>query len=119
MEFLNSSSLEILNRGNIPTFCSGNRQEATDITLGSYRLLESISGWEVTSEPSLSDHRHTLFTLRGFVPVLLVRNPGGTNWGSFRRDLRKKLEGPRDDLRRWGRIRACSSLDSAGPHLRL
>ena len=26
MEFLNSSSLEILNRGNVPTFCSGNRQ---------------------------------------------------------------------------------------------
>jgi hypothetical protein len=41
---------------------------------------------------SLSDHRHILFTLRGSVPVLLVRNPRGTNWGSFRRDLREKLE---------------------------
>jgi len=34
MEFLNSSSLEILNRSNMPTFCSGNRQEVNDITRG-------------------------------------------------------------------------------------
>ena len=83
MVFLNSSSLEILNRGNIPTFCSGNRKEVIDITLGSYRLIESINGWDISSEPSLSDHKHILFTLQGSVPVLLVRNPRGTNWGSF------------------------------------
>ena len=92
MEFLNSSSLEILNRGNMPTFCSSNRQEVTDINLGSYRLLESIDGWEVCSDPSLSDHRHILFTLRSSVPVLFVRKPRGTNWDSFRRDMREKLE---------------------------
>jgi hypothetical protein len=82
MEYLNSSSLEILNRGNKPTFCSGNRQEVFDITLGSCRLLESINAREVASEPSLSDHRQLLFTLQGSVPVLVVRNPRGTNWGS-------------------------------------
>ena len=92
MKFFNSSSLEILNRGNVPTFCSGNKQEVIDITLGSYRLLESINGWEVCSEPSLSDHRHILFILRGSVPVLLVRKRRGTNWGPFRRDLSEKLE---------------------------
>ena len=63
-----------------------------DITLGSYRLLESIKGWEVSLEHSLSDHRHILFTLRGSVLVLLVRNPRGTIWASFRRDLREKLD---------------------------
>ena len=63
MEFLNSMNLEILNRGNEPT-CSGGRLEAIDnITVGSLRLLESIIGWEVLPEPSLSDHRHILFTL--------------------------------------------------------
>jgi len=62
------------------------------LPVGSYRLLESINGREVSSEPSLSDHRHILFALRGSVPVLLVGNPKGTNWGSFRRDLREKLE---------------------------
>jgi hypothetical protein len=63
-----------------------------DITLGSLRLLESIIGWEVSSEPSLSDHRHILFTLRGSVLVRLIRNPRGTNWGSFKEDLRDRLE---------------------------
>jgi hypothetical protein len=61
MDFLDSSYLEILNRGNEPTFCSTYRQEVIDITLGSYGLLESITGWEVSLEPPLLDHRHTLF----------------------------------------------------------
>ena len=65
MEFLNSMNLENLNQGNEPTFCSSGRLEATDITLGSLRLLESIIGWEVSSESSLSDHRHILCSLYG------------------------------------------------------
>jgi hypothetical protein len=52
-----------------------------------------IADWEVSAEPSLSDHRHILFTLRGSVPAPLIRNPRGTNWDSFRRDLRRGLEG--------------------------
>jgi hypothetical protein len=63
-----------------------------DITLGSYGLLESIACWEVSQEPSLLDHRHILFTLWGSVPALLIRNPRGTKWGSFREGLRNKLE---------------------------
>jgi len=38
------------------------------------------------------DHRHILFTLWGSVPALLIRNPRGTNWGSFQEGLRDKLE---------------------------
>jgi hypothetical protein len=64
-----------------------------DVTLGSYGLLDSIMDWEVSLEPSLSDHRHILFTLRGSVPVRLTRNPRGTNWGPCREDLRERLEG--------------------------
>ena len=64
------------------------------ITLWSLRLPESIIGWEVSSEPSFTDHRYILFTLRGSVPVRLIRNPRGTNWGSIKEDLRDRLEGP-------------------------
>jgi len=85
VEFMNTTNLEILNRGNEPTFCSGGRLEVTDITLGSMRLLESIIGWEVSSEPSMSDHRHILFILRGSVPVRLIRNPRGTNGAPSKR----------------------------------
>jgi hypothetical protein len=92
MEFLNSSNLEILNRGSEPIFCSGIRLEVTDITLGTLKLLVSITDWEVSSEPSLSDHRHTVFILRGSVPVRLIRNPRGTNWSSFKADLQDRLE---------------------------
>jgi hypothetical protein len=92
VEFLNSSNLEILNRGYEPTFCSGGRLEVTDITLGSLRLLESIIGWEGSSEPFLSDHRHILFSLRVSVPVRLIRNLRGTNCGSFKGDLIDRLE---------------------------
>jgi hypothetical protein len=63
MEFLNSTNLETINQGNDPTFCSGCRLEVIDITLGSFELLGSVKSWEVSSEPSLSDHRHILFTL--------------------------------------------------------
>jgi len=63
LEFLNSSNLEIPNRGNESTFCNVSRQEVIDITLGSYGLLESITGWEVSREPSLSDHRHSVHSM--------------------------------------------------------
>jgi hypothetical protein len=105
VEFLNTTNLEILNQGNEP-FCSGGRSEVIDITMGSLRFLESIIGWEVSFEPSLSDHRHILFTLRGSIPVRLIRNPRGTNWGSYKGDLRDRLgRGPEMDMKReagWG-----------------
>ena len=85
-------NLEILNRGNEPTFYTSVRQEVIDITLESYGLLDSITDWEVSSEPSLSDHRYILFPLWGSMLVLLIRNPRGTNWSSFREDLREKLD---------------------------
>ena len=71
-----------------------------DITLGSFGLLESVTSLEVSSEPSLSDHRNILFTIRGSVPARLIRNPRGTNWGSFRKGLRDRLErGPQMNVK--------------------
>jgi len=71
-----------------------------DIIMGSLRLLESIIGWEVSSESSLLGHRHILFILRGSVPLRLIRNPRGTNWGFFREDLKDQLErGPEMDMK--------------------
>ena len=72
--FLDSS-----NQGNEPTFCSGCRLEVIDFTPGSFGLLESITSWAVSSEPSLLDHRHILFTLQGSILVRLIRNPIDTN----------------------------------------
>jgi hypothetical protein len=85
IDFLNSLNLEILNRGNEPIFCTGSKQEMIDITLESYGLLESITGCEVSLEPSLSDHRHILFTLGGSVPVLLISTLGAPTGAPFER----------------------------------
>jgi hypothetical protein len=83
VEFLDPSGLEILNRGY--------RSEVIDITLGSTGLLENIENWEVAMEPSLSNHRHILFALRGSLQVRFSRNPWRTSWGSFREELRDVL----------------------------
>jgi hypothetical protein len=100
VEFLTSTALESLNQGHDPAFCISRRWEVIDITLGSFGVLESIKDWEVSSEPSLSDHRHILFKLVGSVPEGLFRDQRSTNWDSFREDLRGRLEqGPRMDLK--------------------
>ena len=83
MEFLHSTSLEIRNRGSEPTFYTSVRREVTDITLASYGLMDRITDWEVSSDPSLSDQKHILYSLRGSAPVLYIRNPRGTKWGSL------------------------------------
>ena len=54
-------------------------------------VRESIIGYESSSEPSFSNQRYILFTLFGSVPLRLIRNPRGTNWGLFRFDLKDRL----------------------------
>jgi hypothetical protein len=83
VEYLNSTNFEILNQDNDPTFCNGLRLEVIDITLGSFGLLGRVKSWEVSSEPSLLDHRYILFTLQGSLLVHQIRNPRGTKWDSF------------------------------------
>ena len=91
MEFQNSSKLENFNQGNVQTFCSGGWLELIDISLGTFGIRESIIGYEISSEPSLSDHRYILFTLQCSVQLHLIRNPRGTNWGFFSGDLKDRL----------------------------
>lgn len=71
---------------------SARRLEVNDTTLGSFGLLGSLKGWEVSSEPSLLDHRYFLFTLEGSLPVILIRNPKGTKWDSFREGVKGRLK---------------------------
>jgi hypothetical protein len=63
VEFLGASNLQILNRGNEPTFCNEQRLKVIDITMGSFGLLESIMSWKVFSEPYLSNQTHFVHSL--------------------------------------------------------
>ena len=62
------------------------------ITLGYFWFLANFKIREVSSEPSLSDHRHNLFTVEGSVPVRLIRNLRSTIRESFREGLKVVLE---------------------------
>jgi hypothetical protein len=96
LEFLNSSNLDILNQGNDPTNFIASSLEVIDITLGFFGILENFKRWEVSSEPSLSDHTHILFTFDGPVPFRLR----GTIGNSFREGLKGVLEcGPEMNMK--------------------
>ena len=119
LEFLNSSNLEILNQGYDPTYLSARRLEAVGITPESFGLLESFKSWEVSSELSLSDHRHIPFTLEGSVLQFLIRNLRSTNWESFQEGLKGIQEsGPEMNMKDEAG-RACNSFCPAGPNLSL
>jgi len=92
VKVLNSTNLEILNRGNNPTFYSSRGLEVIDITPKLLTLLGSVKSLGVSFETSLWDHKHFLLTLHGPVLVRLIRNPRDTNWDSFREGLRDRLE---------------------------
>jgi hypothetical protein len=85
-------SLEILSRGNEPTFCSGGRLEVVAFTPGSLRRLESIIrlGCFVRALPVRSQTH--FFTIRGSFPACVIRKPRVTDWDSFKEDLRDRLE---------------------------
>jgi len=53
------------------------RLEVLHITLGSFGLMESIIGREVSSEPSLSGHRHMQFNNEDSL-LETIREPVGT-----------------------------------------
>jgi hypothetical protein len=49
MEYLVSSNLDILNQGNEPTFVTRNRKEVIDLTLGTNRIGNLVTGMYLMS----------------------------------------------------------------------
>lgn len=93
LQFIADAELDILNRGNVPTFVTKNRKEVLDVTLASESISNQIDSWKVSLEPSFSDHRCITFTLRGCAPRLVrFRNPRRTNWEQYRNFLRQHME---------------------------
>ncbi|XP_036150736.1 uncharacterized protein LOC118648520 [Monomorium pharaonis] len=90
--------LEILNRGKEPTFVTAVRREVLDLTICSRQIAREVTGWRVSDEPSLSDHRQITFRLAQVqTKVRTVRDPRKTDWDSFREDLAVGLrEFPKD-----------------------
>ena len=60
-----ANGLDIMSRGNRPTFVTTNRQEVIDITIATFYAGNLIKDWHVSEEVSCSDHRYIRFTVRG------------------------------------------------------
>jgi hypothetical protein len=58
MEYMVSTKLDILNKGNEPTFLNIRRRQVIDVTLGTMLVGNLVSDWHVSSEESFSDHRY-------------------------------------------------------------
>jgi hypothetical protein len=67
MEYMVSIKLNILNKGNEPTFLNVRRRQVIDLTLGTILIVNLISDWHLSSEESLSDHRYICFKIKSQV----------------------------------------------------
>lgn len=100
MEYLVSTTLNILNRGNEPTFVTSRREEVIDITLGTNIIENLVSGWHVSPEITSSDHRYICFEIKTQVTLpVIYRNPKKTDWDGYRRDLSALISGISRNIR--------------------
>ena len=94
LQFLMANNLDIMNRGNNPTFVTGQRQEVLDITITTSYVGNFIKNWHVSEEESCSDHRHIRFEITCIKrEITTYRDPRRTNWGNYRIDLERNLGG--------------------------
>jgi hypothetical protein len=94
-----ANDLNIMNKGNRPTFLTSNRQEVIDITIATFYAGNFIKDWHVTGEVSCSDHRYIRFNIMGTDrSVEFYCNPRRTDWESFRTDLPGYLRGMKDRI---------------------
>ena len=88
LEYAMVSNLEILNRGDRPTFVNRVREEVIDVTLVSSGVHGYITDWQVSEEVSFSDHRYIIFKLGDIQQdEVYSRNPKKTNWDIYEEDL--------------------------------
>lgn len=98
-EWMASLGLEAVNKGGVPT-CKKGRGSHIDITMGRGRDLENFTGWEVSMEENLSDHRDILIKYKtsevrkGFRPT--------NRWILDKRSMEAFMGGMRDRINRGG-----------------
>ncbi|KAM8702706.1 hypothetical protein ACLKA7_000836 [Drosophila subpalustris] len=77
LDYILTTNLEVLNRGNDPTFVIKDRKEVIDLTLASHSISDLINNWKVSSEHSFSDHRAVTSTLGSSTLTRLLRDIEG------------------------------------------
>jgi len=80
---LSSTYLNILNKGNEPTFVIRNSKELIDLALCTDKMGELVTNWNVSDEISLSDHKYRIFQVYDLeVSRHAYCNPKRMNWES-------------------------------------
>ena len=84
LNYIMANGLDIMNRGNRPTFVTSNRQGVIDVMIATLYAGNCIKDWHVTEEVSCSDHRYIRFTVTGIDrSVEGYRNPRRADWESL------------------------------------
>lgn len=63
VEWIDGKNLNVVNRGNAPTFIRGSSESCIDLTLCSTNMLRYIKEWKVSDRENLSDHRDIEVTI--------------------------------------------------------
>jgi hypothetical protein len=97
--FLSNNNLNILNKGNNPTFTRINCATHIDITITNTRFISKIKKWKILNEDMFSDHLclHTIVG-RSTTYTKSKLNFKKTNWAIFK-DLLDHLEWPLTTLK--------------------
>ena len=92
IEYLLTTTLDICNVGNRPTFVTRVREEVLDVTMATMGHEEFLHNWQVSEEPSLSDHALIKFCINHRSEEKeRKRNPRKTNWETYGKILDRKL----------------------------
>ena len=99
IEWLSSTNMHILNRGNDYTFSNSIRKEVIDITIGDTKVLDKVVNWHVSKDETMSDHRRIEFDFitsknsNDTDTDTSYRNVKKTNWDLFGQNLSKEISG--------------------------
>ena len=93
LEYILSTNLIILNRGNTPTYKNVTRGEVLDMTLATLNICDKILDWKVEDWDFGSDHIPITFRLDHKFSEMTdeYRNVKQTNWNDYRLNLQTKL----------------------------
>lgn len=92
LEYISSNNIDLCNIGDSPTFVNKIRQEVLDLTLSSPIITAKIKNWHVSTEESLSDHKHIRFEFEaGIVQKYTYRNPRYTNWETYNSTIENEI----------------------------
>ena len=91
-DLIASNNLNVINRGNTPTFVTSRAKSVIDVTMINDKALSAahqVENWRVEEEiPSMSDHKYVMYELGEYNPEKpKYRNLSKANWEYFTKML--------------------------------